>query len=94
MIILDGYAYELIKNKQDGFVESALKDRYSDILKKYDYIVGDWGYDQLRLKGFYEDKSKKASYDTKISALDDYLYEYCNFGCAYFVLKKVGKAVK
>lgn len=48
MIILDGYSYELIKNKQDGFVESALKDRYSDILKKYDYIVGDWGYDQLR----------------------------------------------
>jgi len=20
----------------------------------------------------------------------DYLYEYCNFGCAYFIVKKIG----
>ena len=33
--------------------------RYSDILDKYDYIVGDYGYDQLRLKGFYKDSNKK-----------------------------------
>ena len=22
--------------------------------------------------------------------LEDYLYEYCNFGCAYFVIQRVG----
>ena len=26
--------------------------------------------------------------DKKIDFLEDYLYEYCNFGCAYFVLEK------
>lgn len=89
MIELDGQHYQVIENIKEGFQEEKLNERYSDILKKYDFIVGDWGYDQLRLKGFYHDKNKKAAFDSKISLLDDYLYEYCNFGCAYFVLEKV-----
>ncbi|GAB3047822.1 YutD family protein [Virgibacillus ainsalahensis] len=91
MIELHGKKYEVIENIKSGFDETALQDRYSDILSKYDYIVGDWGYEQLRLKGFYSDRNVKAALDTKISTLDDYIYEYCNFGCAYFVLKKVKK---
>lgn len=93
MIELHGKFYELVENHKDGFQEDALKERYSEILAKYDYIVGDWGYNQLRLKGFYHDRHQKASADTKISALEDYLYEYCNFGCAYFVLKKTNKNI-
>lgn len=91
MVEIQGKKYELIENIKDGFVESAFRERYSDILSKYDFIVGDWGYNQLRLKGFYHDRNAKAQIDTKISTLDDYLFEYCNFGCAYFVLKKVDK---
>ena len=91
MIIAEGYAYEIIENVRDGFKEDAFAARFSDILIKYDYIVGDWGYGQLRLKGFFDDKNSKATYDTKISTFEDYLYEYCNFGCAYFILKKTGK---
>ena len=26
--------------------------------------------------------------------MKDYLYEYCNFGCAYFLIKKTGVAPK
>ncbi|MEI3605486.1 YutD family protein [Pseudogracilibacillus sp. SE30717A] len=89
MIELNGKKYELIKNIKDGFQEEAVNERYADVLKKYDFIVGDWGYNQLRLKGFYSEENAKASFDTKINTLDDYIYEYCNFGCAYFVLKKV-----
>lgn len=92
MIELNGKQYELIENVKDGFDEKVLNERHSDILSKYDYIVGDWGYDQLRLKGFYSDQNHKAAQDAKISALDDYLYEYCNFGCAYFVLQKIKSA--
>lgn len=88
MIELHGVQYKVLEDIKDGFQEEALKERYSEILKKYDYIVGDWGYDQLRLKGFYSDHHNKATFDTKISTLDDYLLEYCNFGCAYFVLEK------
>lgn len=89
MIELYGKNYQVIENVKNAYKEDAIKERYSDILKKYDFIVGDWGYDQLRLKGFYKDKNSKASYDTRISSLDDYIFEYCNFGCAYFVLAKI-----
>jgi len=92
MIIAEGFTYEIIENVREGFKEDAFIARYSDILNKYDYIVGDWGYGQLRLKGFFEDKNQKATFDTRISTIEDYLYEYCNFGCAYFILRKTGKA--
>lgn len=89
MFEVQGSQYELIEDVKSGFQQEAVESRYSDILSKYDYIVGDWGYDQLRLKGFYDDENPKSTYDTKISTLEDYLYEFCNFGCAYFIAKKI-----
>lgn len=89
MIKINGNYYELIENVNNGFQEEAVIERFAEVLNKYDYIVGDWGYDQLRLKGFYDRDHAKATYDTRIDMVQDYLYEYCNFGCAYFVLKKV-----
>jgi len=80
--------YELSIDHREGFDAEALAGRYTSILSKYDYIVGDWGYDQLRLKGFYRNNNSKVAQDKKISFLEDYLYEYCNFGCAYFVIEK------
>ena len=94
MVVVEGYQYEIVENVRDGFKAEDFIARYSDILVKYDYIVGDWGYNQLRLKGFFDDSNHKATFDTKISTLQDYLYEYCNFGCAYFIVRKVGKAQK
>ncbi|MBD1380817.1 YutD family protein [Metabacillus arenae] len=91
MICIQNQCYEVVQDVRNGFNEEAFKGRHSDILNKYDYIVGDWGYNQLRLKGFFDDQNQKATFDTKISTLEEYLYEYCNFGCAYFVLKKVKK---
>ncbi len=82
--------YKLVKNYREGFDYEALIKRYNTILEKYDYIVGDWGYDQLRLKGFFIDDFKGAPLDAKISTLEDYIYEYCNFGCAYFVIQQTG----
>lgn len=91
MICIQNVCYKLIEDNKDGFNEQAFRDRFSDILVRYDYIVGDWGYGQLRLKGFFDDQNQKATFDTKISTLSEYLYEYCNFGCSYFVMKKVDK---
>ncbi|AOZ89440.1 hypothetical protein BK049_12510 [Bacillus xiamenensis] len=91
MIVVQNATFDLVREIKDGFDEEAFKARYSDILNKYDYIVGDWGYNQLRLKGFFDDQNQKATFDTKISTLDEYIYEYCNFGCAYFVLKRIRK---
>ncbi len=94
MIIAEGYAYEIVENVRNGFQEDVFLARYSDVLVKYDYIVGDWGYGQLRMKGFFDDRNQKSTFDTKISTFEDYLFEYCNFGCAYFILRKIGRAPK
>ncbi|HDX9580290.1 YutD family protein [Bacillus cytotoxicus] len=90
-VYVNNIQYEVIEANRNGFNEEAFKARYAEILNKYDYIVGDWGYDQLRLRGFFDDSNQRSTYDTKISTLSEYLYEYCNFGCSYFVLRKVKK---
>lgn len=84
-----GNAYKLSHEHKNGWNAEAFKERYSEILERYDYIVGDWGYNQLRLRGFYREGHPKATKDTVITSLADYLNEYCNFGCAYFVLTKI-----
>ena len=87
-IIINNFYYKLVDNYKNGFNFDEFVKRYSPILFKYDYIVGDWGFDQLRLKGFFSSKKKHTVPDKLISTLEDYLYEYCNFGCSYFVLEK------
>lgn len=89
MIRVQGISFELLENFRNGWNPDTFKERYSDILNKFDYVVGDWGYGQLRLKGFFEDAYPKASFDNRISFFDEYIQEYCNFGCPYFILKKV-----
>lgn len=89
MIVLTGnHAYTLEHEHKNGWNAELFKERYSEVLERYDYIVGDWGYNQLRLRGFYQEGHPRATKDTAISSLVDYLNEYCNFGCAYFVLRK------
>ncbi|WP_370529732.1 YutD family protein [Alkalihalobacillus sp. AL-G] len=89
MINIQGHSYDVIENYREGWNEEEFKSRYSEILHKYDYIVGDWGYNQLRLRGFFNDGHEKASFDTKYSTVPEYILEYCNFGCPYFIVKKV-----
>lgn len=86
---IGGKIYELVQDHKNGWNPEAFRDRYSEVLDRYDYIIGDWGYNQLRLKGFYREGHPKANKDTSISVLSDYINEYCNFGCAYFVLQRV-----
>ncbi|AWQ31969.1 DUF1027 domain-containing protein [Staphylococcus aureus] len=91
MIKVDQHYFELIENYRECFNEEQFIAWYSDILDKYDYIVGDYGYDQLRLKGFYKDSNKKAEMSKRFSNIQDYIFEYCNFGCPYFVLRHLSK---
>ena len=82
--------YRLVRNYREGFDAERLGERFSEVLTRYDYIVGDWGYDQLRLEGFFREDDRKSLPEQRIDTLEDYLYEYCNFGCAYFVLERTG----
>lgn len=84
-ININGHPYELVANVRDGFDFVEFSQRFSTILSKFDYLVGDWGFEQLRLKGFYAEDRAGAK-QNQIDAVQDYLYESCNFGCAYFIL--------
>lgn len=90
-IELSDIEYKLIENYKDAFDLELMEQRYSDYLLKYDYIVGDMAYQKLRLRGFFDDQRKGVPIDMKISNLEDYLIEYCNFGSAYFVFERVDK---
>ncbi|MBH5317487.1 YutD family protein [Paenibacillus sp. GSMTC-2017] len=88
MIHIGGKSYELIHENRSGWNPEAFRNRFSEVLERYDYIIGDWGYNQLRLKGFFKDNHQKATKESTFSAVSDYINEYCNFGCAYFILEK------
>lgn len=88
LIHIGGKSYELIHENRGGWNPEAFRSRYSEVLERYDYIIGDWGYNQLRLKGFFRDNHQKATKDSAFSTVSDYIIEYCNFGCAYFILEQ------
>lgn len=91
MITIDHMNFELVENYRDAFDEEVFIEKYSELLNKYDYIVGDVGYQKLRLAGFYRNGKRKVEPDKRVNAIEEYLNEYCNFGCAYFILRKVSK---
>ena len=82
----EGIAFTLVENIKDAFDVTVFNQRFSEVLTKFDYVVGDWSNEQLRLRGFYKDDRTEEKIE-KISRLQDYLLEYCSYGCAYFVLE-------
>ena len=87
-ISLEENNYEIITNYKNGYNKEELLNKYTDYFKEFDYIVGDWAYGKLRLKGFYEKNNKKCRKINNIDDLDKYLKENCAFDCAYFVAKR------
>ena len=83
------YEYEIIKDYRDSFNKEEFLNRYTDYFEEYDYIVGDYAYGKLRLKGFYDDQNNKASNINKYSRVDKYIEENCAYGCKYFIAKKL-----
>lgn len=84
--LVNKHSYEIVKDDHHSFDLERFTDRFSMIMSKYDYIVGDWGYDQLRLRGFYESTNPLFSSERGVDTIQDYLFEQCNFGCHYFIL--------
>ena len=83
--------YNLIKENDGAFDLEEVISLATDYFKPYDYIFGDYSYGKLRLKGFYNDSNKKSTSVNKLSYLDEYLKDYCSYGCKYFLIEKVKK---
>ena len=88
-INVENTEYEIIKDYRDVFDKEEFINRCTDYFFPYDYIVGDYAYGKLRLKGFYDDKNPKATKINKYSSVDKYIQDNCAYGCKYFIAKKL-----
>ena len=83
--------YEVVKDVNDGIDKDVLAEKITDYFDDYTYIVGDWAYGKVRLKGFYDSDDKRCKKINDIATLDNYIETKCAYGCKWFVLKKVNK---
>lgn len=52
-ILIGEREYRIVANHRDGFNAEKLGERFSEVLSRYDYIVGDWGYDRSSVFFFH-----------------------------------------
>lgn len=88
-IILENNNYEVVENIDNCLDIELLKSLYTDYFYDYDYILGDYAYNKLRLKGFCVKGNKKINKINDFDGKDKYLKDQCAYKCKYFVLKKV-----
>lgn len=81
--------YEIVRNDSDCLKKEELEERITDYFDDYDYIFGDYAYDKVRLKGYYDSNNKKAKRINDIKYMEDYIKNYCSFGAKIFLLKKI-----
>ncbi len=90
-IVLNESEYELIKNYKNAFETNELIEKFTDYFDDYDYILGDYSYDKLRLKGFCKKKNKNCREYNDYERIEDYLKEFCSYECRYYILEKKEK---
>ena len=90
-ITINDATYEVVKNEKEAIDEEVLKEKITDYFDSFDYIVGDWAYGKIRLKGFNEKTNKNFKQLNDIKNVDEYINKYCAYGCKYFILKKIEK---
>lgn len=83
--------YELIKDYKNAFELDDFISHYTDFFDGYDYLVGDIAYGKLRLKGFYDEKNKKAKPINNFKNIDKYIENDCAVDCKYYILKKINE---
>lgn len=81
--------YEVIENYKDGLDTELLTEYLTEYFDDYDYILGDFAYGKMRLKGFYDKKNKKVKDINNFDNIKDYIKNYCAYECKYFIIKRL-----
>lgn len=87
-IKINNIEYQVVKKNMDDFNIEEIEKLLTEYFDKFDYILGDYAYDKLRLKGFYEANNKKVNEINDIRFVEDYIKNYCAYGAKYFLLKR------
>ena len=88
-ITINDVEYEVIKDVNDAIDKELLTEKITDYFNDYDYIVGDWAYGKVRLKGFYDSKNKNCKKINDIANLESYIENSCAYVCRWFQLKRI-----
>jgi len=81
--------YEVVENYKEALKADNLSEMVTDYFDNYDYILGDWSYGKLRLKGFCDKQNKIRNNLNSYENINNYIKKYCSFECQYFILKKI-----
>ena len=71
-VTINDIEYEIIKDVNEAIDKEVLTEKITDYFDNYDYIVGDWAYGKLRLKGFDDVKELTGRIYKKTLAEDEY----------------------
>ena len=78
-----------IENGKENFNEEETKYLFTEYFLDFDYVLGDYSYGKLRLKGFRDSDNAKVKDINNIKNIDNYIKEYCYLGSKTFLLKKI-----
>ncbi len=81
--------FHVLKNHKNALDIQILSEKLTEYFDSYDYIVGDWAYGKLRLKGFNNKENKNFKPINDINKVDEYLKNNCAFACSYFIIAKI-----
>lgn len=81
--------YELKKDYGDTINTINLEEYITEYYDNFDYIVGDWAYGKLRLKGFYDHNNKFVKAYNDYDKVEEYISNNCAYGCKHFILAKI-----
>ena len=87
-ILIRDKKYKVKKDYGDTINSSNLEEIVTEYYDNFDYIVGDWAYGKLRLKGFFAPDNKKAKKINNYDNLESYLKNNCAVDCKHFILKR------
>ena len=83
--------YEVIENNDAVIDEELLKEMMTEYFNDFDYILGDYAYNKLRLKGFNDKNNKNYKKINDFANIHEYINKCCAYGCKYFILKRLQK---
>ncbi|MGL4338207.1 MAG: YutD family protein [Turicibacter sp.] len=83
------FSYKVIKEYMIEYEQEVFDHKMTEVLDKYDVLVGDFSGGQLRLKGFYYNERKNVPLELKCLTIPEYITEFCVYGCPYYVLEKI-----
>lgn len=77
--------FEIIEDYREALDKNELESKLTEYFDDYDYILGDWAYGKLRLKGFCTKENKLFKDINDYSKIEKYIKDNCAYNCRYFI---------